>query len=247
MATSVPSGPHCTPETNLPADGIATEVPLSTSIRCVDNCEHLLEPVVALVSRITASCPMTTVLVTSREPLGVSGEVVIRIPSLDLMHGRELLERLADRFRRLRSGGRGGLERQQTLRATVQWSYQLLGDNEQTLFARLSVFAGSFDLRGAERVCSDDEIDEFDAAELLGGLVDKSMVVVTRSDGATRYQLLETLRQFAEERLDERGETGSLRDVHAQHFVQLATELHSDWLGPGQVESDRCFGLAWSN
>ena len=125
----------------------------------------------------------------------------------------QLADRLADRFRLLRSSARGGtVERHQTLRATVEWSYQLLGPDEQVLFDRLSVFAGSFDLDAAEAVCGFDPIDELDVFDLLGSLVDKSLVVVDRDTG--RYRLLETLRQYGAERLEERGEVDGLRDRH---------------------------------
>ena len=171
----------------------------------VDNCEHVLQPVLDLVAAIVAACPTVTVLATSREPLGVPGEQVVRIPSLAPVFGEELfilrataadstfapspaeqeaitaicarvdgiplaielaaarirslspvelLERLDDRFRLLRGGGRGGLERHQTLRAAVTWSYQLLPEEDRLLFDRLSVFAGGFDLRAAEAVCA---------------------------------------------------------------------------------------------
>lgn len=109
----------------------------------------------------------------------------------------DLTNRLGDRFRLLR-GLRRASERHQTLRATVAWSYDLLNSDEQRLFDRLSVFAGGFDLAAAEAVCADDQLDRIDVDELVASLVDKSMIV-TGSGG--RYVLLETLRQFGEERL----------------------------------------------
>ena len=120
----------------------------------------------------------------------------------------ELAGRLDDRFRLLRGGRRGGLERHQTLRATVQWSHQLLTGQERALFDRLAVFAGGFDLDSAEAVCADDTIDPLDVGDLLAALVDKSMVVADRHGPRTRYRLLETLRQYGEERLAADGRAG---------------------------------------
>ena len=133
----------------------------------------------------------------------------------------EILQRLTDRFRLLRGSGRDGIERQHTLRATVTWSYQLLSTDEQLLFDRLAVFAGWFDLASVEAVCQDDQLDELDIVDLLGSLVDKSMVAADQVDSSSRYRMLETLRQFAEERLDAAGDTTTFRDRHLA--VLLAT------------------------
>ena len=136
----------------------------------------------------------------------------------------DLAGRLDDRFRLLRGGRRSGLERHQTLRATVQWSYQLLTDEERLLFDRLAVFAGGFDVAGAEAVCADDRVDPLDVGDLLAALVDKSMVVADRHGTHARYRLLETLRQYGEERLAEGGELDALRDRHLDHYVAVARE-----------------------
>ena len=243
----------------------------------LDNCEHVLDPIAELVRAVVVGSTTVTIVATSREPLGLDGEIVVRIASLDERYGVELfvnratsadssfqpdrrrptspiasicrrldgiplaielaaarirslspsdlLERLDDRFRLLRGAGRGGLERHQTLRATVAWSYQLLSPDSRLLFDRLSVFAGTFDLAAAEAICADDTIDEYDIVDLLGDLVDKSMVIADRSDRGTRYRLLETLRQYGEERLDDRGETAPMRDAHLGHFVTRVGEL----------------------
>ena len=136
----------------------------------------------------------------------------------------EMAGRLDDRFRLLRGGRRGGLERHQTLRATVQWSHQLLTGQERALFDRLAVFAGGFDLDSAEAVCADDTIDPLDVGDLLAALVDKSMVVADRHGPRTRYRLLETLRQYGEERLAEDGELAPLRDRHLDHYLATARQ-----------------------
>ena len=101
----------------------------------------------------------------------------------------------------------------------------------QLLFDRLSVFAGSFDLDAAEAICAGDDLDSSidDIVDLLGDLVDKSMVNAIRSERGTRYRLLETLRQYGEERLDDRGETAVVRDAHLGHFVTVALRLGQRW------------------
>jgi len=263
----------------------------------IDNCEHVLDPATEVIDAIVKSCPTATVLATSREPLGIRGEYVVRIPSLAPAHSaelfrtraaatgaeltgsddeaaaieaicarldgiplaieiaasrtrsltpNELLARLDDRFRLLRGGGRG-IERHQTLRATVAWSYQLLTDQQQLLFDRVSVFAGGFDLPTAEAICSDDLLDGFDIIDLLGELVDKSMVIADRTGTTTRYRLLETLRQYGEERLTDRSETAMLRDRHLEHYANLARPVWKRYLTAEQVQIDLILTTEWDN
>ena len=159
----------------------------------------------------------------------------------------DLLARLSDRFRVLRGGARGATERHQTLRATVAWSYRLLASHEQTLFDRLSAFAGGFDLAAAEAVCSGTGIEETDVVELLAGLVDKSLVVADRSGSSTRYRLLETLRQYAEERLDERDESASVRLRHLSHYLGVAYQAHELLTGPNCVQGAALARREWDN
>jgi len=264
----------------------------------IDNCEHVLEPAIEVVTAIIAECPTVTIIATSREPLGVEGERVNRIPSLpesfavDLFCDRalaadanftvtggdsitiaaicarvdeiplaielaaarvrslspaELLDRLGDRFRLLRGGGRGGLERHQALRAAVQRSYQLLDEHEQLLFDRLSVFAGGFDLKAVEAICADDAIDEYDVIDIVGELVDKSMVIAERTGTTTRYRLLETLRQYGEEHLDGRDETSTLRDRHLAHYHDIAAGVEDVFMSPRQLEADELTAAEWDN
>ena len=111
----------------------------------------------------------------------------------------QLAERLDDRFRLLTGGARTALPRQQTLRAVTDWSYDLLFEHEQTVFERLSVFAGGCTLEAAEAVCSDEHLRTADIGDIVGRLVDKSLLV---NDGAGRYRLLLTLAQYGRERLD---------------------------------------------
>ena len=159
----------------------------------------------------------------------------------------ELLPRLDDRFRLLRGAGRGGLERHQTLRATVDWSYQLLTEPEQLAFDRISVFAGTFDLPAAEAVCADDAIDDLDIVDLLASLVDKSMVIAEHTNMGTRYRLLETLRQFGEEHTDARGDTAQLRDRHLGHYVDAAGGADRRRASPEQLEAEETLAAEWDN
>ncbi|MDX2378463.1 MAG: hypothetical protein QNM02_01735, partial [Acidimicrobiia bacterium] len=264
----------------------------------IDNCEHVIDAVVDLVQRIVAGCSTVTIIATSREPLGVAGEIVVRIPSLeqtfavelftmraaaadssfrptpddlvaiqsicDRLDGiplaielaaarsrslspTELLERLDDRFRLLRGGGRGGLERHQTLRATVAWSYQLLEPEAQLLFDRLSVFSGTFDLAAAEAICDGEGVAAYDIIDLIADLVDKSMVIATRSGTHTRYRLLETMRQYGEERLNDRTDTTHRRDLHLTYFSGLAELLGLELNTPHQQVVCVRFDHDWDN
>ena len=264
----------------------------------LDNCEHVVDVSAELVTMLTAGSDETTILVTSREPLGVTGEYVHVVASLDpaveaveLFESRarlandqlkfddddrgvireicgrldgiplaielaaarsrsltptDVLARLQDRFRLLRGGARG-VERHQTLRATVQWSYQLLSHDERLLFDRLSVFAGGFDLDAAERVSGHEPLDALDVVDHLGSLVDKSMVGAERVSGRIRYRLLETLRQFGEEQLDARGETAAAMDRHLAYYSELLTTAALELWTPAQAEVAAMLDCEWDN
>ena len=143
-----------------------------------------------------------------------------RLRSLSL---NGLHDRLDQRFRLLTGGSRTALARQQTLRATVDWSYSLLNGAEQSLLCRLSVFAETFDLDADEAVCGFGDIAVFDVVDLLGALVDKSLVVAEPAGGALRYRLLETIRQFAADRLADAGEDeAAVAAAHGQHYLSVA-------------------------
>ena len=148
----------------------------------------------------------------------------------------ELHDRLDQRFRLLTGGSRTALERQQTLRATVGWSYSLLTGAEQVLLGRLSVFAGGFGLDAAEAVCGSGDLDVLDVAGLLGSLVDKSLVVAEPAGAALRYRLLETIRLFAAERLAEAGdeEAAAVAAAHCAHFLAVAEAAAAHLTGPEQ-------------
>ncbi len=148
----------------------------------------------------------------------------------------DLVSRLDQRFKLLTHGSRGALERHQTLRSTIDWSYDLLTPTERHALNRLSVFAGGCDLGAAEAVLPDDELDAADVVDVLGQLVDKSLVVVDDADGGLRYRLLETIRQYARERLDASGDPVALRRRHADHYVALAEAAGPHLRGREQVE-----------
>jgi predicted ATPase/Tfp pilus assembly protein PilF len=148
-----------------------------------------------------------------------------RLASMSLVH---LNERLDQRFRLLTGGTRNALPRQQTLQATVDWSFDLLSAPEQALFRRLSVFVGGFELEAAEAVCQTGEIEAFEVADLLGSLVNKSLVVAERSSGSLCYRLLEIIRTYAAERLQAAGEEPVLADRHATYYGQLAHDCAAE-------------------
>jgi predicted ATPase/class 3 adenylate cyclase len=150
----------------------------------------------------------------------------------------EIAELLDERFRLLTGGRRSAVERHQTLRATVDWSYTLLDERERLAFDRLGVFAGTFDGQAAMAVVSGDGIEQFDVLDALTSLVAKSMVVADRGDGGTtRYHMLETLRQYARERLDEEGAADAWRRRHAEHFAGFAEEVGAALRGADEVAS----------
>jgi predicted ATPase/class 3 adenylate cyclase len=267
----------------------------------LDNCEHVLDAAAALVAAIEGGAPATTVLATSREPLGLAGEIVRRVPSLDpatdavqlfaeravstsdgfvlekanrgviaaicarldgiplaielaaarvpALSPSEILARLDDRFRLLRSSGRGGHERHQTLLAAVTWSVRLLSPQERCLFERLSVFAGSFSLADVEAVCGFVPLDQADVVDLLSALVGRSIVNAEPApDNATRYRLLETMRQYGEQALaaDPAG-TARMRDRHLAHFLLRAEHWYAQQSTAREPESNKAFAANWDN
>jgi predicted ATPase len=151
------------------------------------------------------------------------------------MSPSEIAGLLDERFRLLTGGRRIALERHQTLRATVEWSYDLLNERERTVFDRLAVFAGSFDATAARAVVTDDAVAEWDVIDALDGLVRKSLVIAEeQADGGTRYQLLETLRQYARDQLDGRDETDVWRRRHAIYFAAFSDQVRDGLLGPDE-------------
>jgi len=278
-------------------DRLAHHLASRETLLLVDNCEHLVEPLASLVHGLLSHCPDLTVIATSRELLGVPGEVVWNVPPLSLpppdvvpdelpdsdavrffceratavqsgfrldetntaavvricrrldgiplalelaaariqvLSPRQVANRLEDRFRLLTGRGRSAVSRHRTLRAAIDWSYDLLSPREQTALACLAVFAQSFDLEAAEAVMPDEPggEDPSDSLDVLSRLVDKSLVVVLPGDGESRrYHLLETIRQYAAEKLADAGEEPVTRRRHRDAFITRAEGWQGTILG----------------
>ncbi|MET9131635.1 AfsR/SARP family transcriptional regulator [Streptomyces antibioticus] len=261
----------------------------------LDNCEHVIEAAARLVARLLERCPALVVLATSREPLGVPGELVrpveplpepvalrlladrgaaarpgfrtgddpeacaeicrrldglplaIELASarLRILTPRQIADRLDDRFRLLTSGSRTVLPRQQTLRAVVDWSWDLLDEDERDVLARLSVFARGCDLAAVEAVCGGGALDPLSS---LASLVDKSLVVAApAADGAMRYRLLETVAEYAAERLDERGHRPAAERAHLTYYRELARTTEPLLRGSRQLEAIERFQAEYEN
>jgi predicted ATPase/DNA-binding SARP family transcriptional activator len=147
---------------------------------------------------------------------------------------QQLSTRLSDRFRVLTGGSRTALPRQQTLRAVVDWSYDLLFEDEQRAFERLAVFPGGCDLATAEAVCAGDDLLADDIPDLIQALVDKSLVLAVPTAGAVRFTQLQTLAQYGREKLAERGEAEAFRNAMARHFANLCGQSAVAFTGDGQ-------------
>jgi predicted ATPase/DNA-binding CsgD family transcriptional regulator len=272
----------------------------------LDNCEHVLDASAALVNVMLGACSNLTVLATSREPIGVAGEVTWRVPSLSLndeavelfadrahlvrpafsltdanraavteicrrldgmplaielaaarlrvLSPTEILDGLHDRFRLLTGGARAAVPRHQTLRASVDWSHALLIEPERLLFRRLAVFTGGFDLDAARAVATGDGLAPDQILDLLTLLVDKSLVIAEANHARTRYRLLETVRQYAFEKLGESGEANVVRLRHRDFYALLSSVLDTpadtgqdQSLTRAVVEIDNCrAAFAWS-
>ncbi|MGY5014056.1 BTAD domain-containing putative transcriptional regulator [Streptomyces sp. 900105755] len=264
----------------------------------LDNCEHVVDAAADLAARLLERCPDLTILATSREPLGVPGEVLrpveplpepvalrllaergaaarpgftvdaddetaaacaeicrrldglplaieLAAARLRMLTPRQIADRLDDRFLLLTSGSRTVLPRQQTLRAVVDWSWDLLDAGERAVLGRLSLFAGGCDLAAAEAVCGPAALDA------LGSLVDKSLVVAAPSGeaagGGMRYRLLETVSEYAGERLDESGERAAAERAHLAYYRELARTNEPLLRGPGQRAAIARFQLEYEN
>jgi len=147
---------------------------------------------------------------------------------------QQIASRLGDRFRLLTGGSRTALPRQQTLRAVVDWSYDLLFEHEQRIFERLSVFPGGCDLTTLEIVASDETLAADEVADLVNALVDKSLVLATPHDGNMRFTQLQTLAQYGREKLTERREAPQIRNAMAAHYAALCARSAEAYTGPDQ-------------
>ena len=307
------SDPELLPQTVASVFGILTQATRShtdllidflrpkTALLILDNCEHLLDASAHIADRLLKHCPNLKILATSREALGILGEIVYHMPSLRLPDIQQTLEhfreyesvrlfeeraqlaqsdfkltmenassvvqicsrldgiplaielaaarvnmfsttqiasRLDDRFNLLTGGSRTALPRQQTLRASIDWSWNLMADPERTLLRRLTVFAGGWTLEAAESVCrSGGGIESQEVPELMTQLVAKSLVIANRQPGRERrFHLHETIRQYAQEKLIEAGEQENIRRQHLKYFLDLSGLAEPALRGPHQME-----------
>ena len=175
----------------------------------------------------------TSVMEICRRLDGIALAIELAAARMVSMSAQDVRDRLGDRFRLL-SGSRRGLERHQTLRHAVGWSYDLLHDDEQAVLNRCSVFADGFDLAAATHICSDDGLDEYTVLDRLDSLVRKSLITAERAGGHARYGMLETIRQFAQDQLAATGTISEVRDRHASYFGAQAVAHWDIWDGPRQ-------------
>ncbi len=202
----------------------------STAVRLFVDRAQAHKPSFALTER---EAPAVAELVARLEGIPLALELAAaRVRSMSVL---DINARLKHRYKLLTGGGRVLQERQQTLRALVDWSYDLLADNEKCVLERLGVFAGGFDLAAAEAVGGADPVDSFEVLDLLGSLVEKSLVMVEEHDEGSRYRMLETIREYAREKLDERGEEAAATAArHCEHFFAFAKEARDGIKGPEQ-------------
>jgi non-specific serine/threonine protein kinase len=286
----------------------------------MDNCEHLIAACAGLVEALLTACPDIQIMVTSREALGVQGEVSFHVPSMKLpdpdsppeshsawdvesmqlfmdramsvksdfspniqdtqavvricsrldgiplaielaaarvraLPVEEIANRLSDRFRLLTGGTRSAMPRQQTLQALIDWSFDLLNDQEKLLLRRMSVFTGGSSLEAVEKICSGSGIEEIEILDLVTRLVDKSLVMYENLNGGARYNMLETIRQYAREKLIQSSEIEFLRRRHLEYYAALAEKIAPElwrsrqvyWMDVLEVEHDNLrAALEWS-
>jgi predicted ATPase/DNA-binding SARP family transcriptional activator len=266
-----------------------------TTLLILDNCEHLLDACVQLITSLLQSCPNLKILTTSRETLNIDGEAIYYLPPLsipehintsveklteyesiqlfteraaltlssfsltkenaepvvDICHRldgiplaielaaahvnilqvEEISKQIHDSLALLANGGRATLPRHQTLQASMDWSWGLLTESEQTFMRQLSVFAGGWTLESAQAVC------EGDALNLIRALVKKSLImVIQKSEGETRYHFHEIVRKYASEKLVKSGEEENTRTQHLKYFLELSEQIEPGLHGPQQVE-----------
>ena len=193
---------------------------------------------------VTSPAEVAAVVEICRRLDGIPLAIELAASRLASMTALEVRDRLDQRFRLL-VGSRRGLERHHTLRHAVAWSYDLLDDTEKALLDRCSVFAGGFDLESACAVMGSD--DDFATLDLLDALVRKSLLVADRSSGRTRFSMLETIRQFAEEQLVACGEAYEIRAAHSRYFAGREADIMALWDSPHQREAYDWFTIELAN
>lgn len=288
----------------------------------LDNCEHLISASAQLAETLLTRCANLRILVTSREALGITGEVVYQVPTLslptsqtqkpleslmeyegvrlfveraearsgfrlteqnatavlqicqhldgiplalelaaartELLSAEDIAVRLNDRFNLLRQGNRTALPRHQTLRAAIDWSHNLLTEPEQILFRRLAIFVGGFTLEAAEAVTTGVKILKSQVTDLVGQLINKSLVIVVAhlggADADIRYGMLETIREYARQKLNDSGEMAQLQGKHCDFFIEFAERAEPKlkgaeqlvWLDRLELERDN-WRAAWAH
>jgi predicted ATPase/DNA-binding SARP family transcriptional activator len=202
-----------------PADGTAREQVLAApAVRLFTDRASLVRP-----GLVFDDAALATVVDICRRLDGLPLAIELAAARLRTLPVEAIAARLGDRFRLLTGGSRTAVSRHQTLRAVVSWSWELLTDAERRLAERVSVFPGGATVADVEAVCADDAVPVDEVLDLVTALADKSLLVVV--EGAEpRYRMLETIREFAAERLAERGGVDALRAAHAAHFLALAEE-----------------------
>ncbi|UBU08580.1 BTAD domain-containing putative transcriptional regulator [Nonomuraea gerenzanensis] len=289
-------------------DRLITAIRERAILLVLDNCEHVIEEAAAFTDRLLGECRRLRILATSREPLGITGEVLWQVeplalpvkgaepgavmssPAVRLLRDRaelvrkgigsdagtlaamaricqaldgiplaielaaarlrtmsvdQLARRLDDRFRLLTSGSRTALPRHKTLRAVVDWSWDLLSEAERGVLRRLSVFSGGASLEAAERVCGGEVFAGEPVLDVLTALTEKSLLQAD-GEGTPRYRMLDTIREYTADRLAEAEETESVRRAHLEHFIELAetAEPHLrkaeqlEWMARLEAEHD---------
>lgn len=203
----------------------------STAVRLFVERAQLHKPAFTLNDR---EAPVVAELVARLEGIPLALELAAaRMRSLSVS---EINARLKDRYKLLTGGARVLQERQQTLRALVDWSYELLSEAERTVLGRLAVFVGGFDLAAAEQVCGGEPLSNDDVLDLLGSLVEKSLVMLEERDEGARYRMLETIRDYAREKLDQSGEASATEARHCDHYFALAKAANHGLTGSQQAD-----------
>ena len=282
------------------APGLATFLADRQVLLVLDNCEHLVVSCADLAETLLRSCPELRILVTSRQPMRITGEATLTVqpltvPEPDLectpadlaryesasllveratavlpgfevteancttvtelcqaLEGMplaielavarlrvltldQILERLTDRYRLLTTGPRNAPARQQTLRALIDWSWDLCGEPERRLWSRLSVFSGGFELDAAEQVCAFEPLSPESILDLVASLVDQSVISRVGDGPRARYKMLEVVREYGAARLAEAGEQRDLARRHGEWFAELARYGDEHWASPDQA------------
>ena len=297
------------PESTLTAS-VLDALRMRELVLVLDNCEHLVDAVGRLAEGLLQECPGVRILATSREALGVAGEQLWPLSSLEvpprtaspevigaseavqlfteraravqpgfrldesnaaavaeicrrldgiplavelaaarvtIMTPTDIAARLDQRFQLLTGGRRSAAERHQTLRAAMEWSYEMLDERERTLFERLGVFPGSFDAEAVAAIAVGDGIEAWDVLDAGAGLVAKSMIMADEASGTTRYQMLETLRAFAREHLEAGGDLHAMFRRHAEHYTRFAEAADVGLAGPDEVAWRKRVHLEFDN